>query len=104
VEIVTLEEVLTQVRQLSVMDRVRLIGQVMPEIEQDLIASKHEQALQDEAHQSKSEGATDLSVLDRRKGIKQQIRNRFAHVPKDRHLADELIAERREEARKESSR
>jgi hypothetical protein len=100
---VTLEEVLNQVRQLSLVDRVRLIGQVAPEIEQDLVASEHQQPLHT-VHCSKSEGEKDLSILEKRESIKQQLRNRFIHVPKDRNLADELIADRREEARKESSR
>jgi hypothetical protein len=33
--------------------------------------------------------------------VKQRLKARFARVPKDRSLVDELIAERREEAKRE---
>ena len=40
-------------------------------------------------------------VLEKRENIRERVRKRFADVPKDPNLADELILERREEARKE---
>lgn len=40
-------------------------------------------------------------VLEKREQILARIRSWFAQVPGDVSLADELIAERREEARKE---
>jgi AbrB family looped-hinge helix DNA binding protein len=43
-------------------------------------------------------------VLERRDAILARARNRFAHVPEDVSLADELIRHRREEAARESSR
>jgi bifunctional DNA-binding transcriptional regulator/antitoxin component of YhaV-PrlF toxin-antitoxin module len=40
-------------------------------------------------------------VLEKQETIKQRLKARFASVPRDRSLVDELIAERREEAKKE---
>ena len=40
-------------------------------------------------------------VLEKQETIKQRLKARFALVPRDRSLVDELIAERREEAKKE---
>ncbi len=40
-------------------------------------------------------------VLEKQAMVKQRLKARFAQVPKDRSLADELIAERREEAKRE---
>ncbi len=40
-------------------------------------------------------------VLEKRETIKQRLKARFAKLPKERSLADELIAERREAAREE---
>ncbi|MDY7020551.1 MAG: AbrB/MazE/SpoVT family DNA-binding domain-containing protein [Cyanobacteriota bacterium] len=40
-------------------------------------------------------------VLEKRETIKQRLKARFAKLPKDQSLASELIAERREEARRE---
>jgi AbrB family looped-hinge helix DNA binding protein len=40
-------------------------------------------------------------ILEKEETIKQRLKGRFAHISKDRNLADELIAERREAAREE---
>ena len=40
-------------------------------------------------------------VLEKPEMIKQRLKARFAQVPNDRSLVDELIAERREEAKRE---
>jgi AbrB family looped-hinge helix DNA binding protein len=40
-------------------------------------------------------------VLEKQAMVKQRLKARFAGVSKDRSLADELIAERREEAKRE---
>jgi AbrB family looped-hinge helix DNA binding protein len=40
-------------------------------------------------------------VLEKQAMVKQRLKDRFARVSKDRSLADELIAERREEAKRE---
>lgn len=40
-------------------------------------------------------------VLEKQETIKQRLKARFSHLPKNRSLADELIAERREEAKRE---
>jgi AbrB family looped-hinge helix DNA binding protein len=40
-------------------------------------------------------------VLEKQEMVKQRLKARFAQVPKDRSLVDELIAERREEAKRE---
>lgn len=40
-------------------------------------------------------------VIEKQKTISQRLKNRFAQVPSDRSLADELIAERREAAKEE---
>lgn len=41
-------------------------------------------------------------VLEKPEAIKQQLKARFAQVSKNRRLVDELIAERREAAKKEA--
>ncbi len=41
-------------------------------------------------------------VLEKQETIKQRLKARFAKIPKDRSLADELIADRRKSAKKES--
>jgi AbrB family looped-hinge helix DNA binding protein len=46
----------------------------------------------------------DSILLERREAIERRLLARFAHIPKDEHLADELVAERRAEARREDSR
>jgi AbrB family looped-hinge helix DNA binding protein len=43
----------------------------------------------------------DSLVLERREAIEQRLYARFAQIPKDVSLVDELIAERREAARRE---
>lgn len=40
-------------------------------------------------------------VLEKQAMVKQRLKARFAQVPNDRSLADELIAERREAAKRE---
>jgi bifunctional DNA-binding transcriptional regulator/antitoxin component of YhaV-PrlF toxin-antitoxin module len=40
-------------------------------------------------------------VLEKQAMVKQRLKDRFARVAKDRSLADELIAQRREEAKME---
>lgn len=40
-------------------------------------------------------------VLEKLAVVKQRLKARFAQVPKDRSLVDELIAERREAAKRE---
>jgi bifunctional DNA-binding transcriptional regulator/antitoxin component of YhaV-PrlF toxin-antitoxin module len=40
-------------------------------------------------------------VMEKRENVLRRVRERFAGVPGDARLADELISERREEARKE---
>ncbi len=42
-------------------------------------------------------------VLERRENIARRLQNRFSHIPDDVSLADELIAERREEACREKA-
>ena len=42
-------------------------------------------------------------VLEKQATIKQRLKARFAQVPSDRSLVDELIAERREAANREAS-
>ena len=42
-------------------------------------------------------------VLEKQNTIKQRLKNRFTKVSKERSLADELIAERREAAKKEAT-
>lgn len=44
----------------------------------------------------------DRLILERREAILARLRARFAHIPPDVDLAAELIAERREEARREA--
>ena len=41
-------------------------------------------------------------VLEKRETIERRLKARFAHIPKERSLVDELIAERREAAKKEA--
>ena len=41
-------------------------------------------------------------VLERREDVVRRLKDRFAHVPAERVLSEELIAERREEARFEA--
>ena len=41
-------------------------------------------------------------MLEKQETVKRRLKARFAHVSKDRSLADELIAERREEAIREA--
>jgi bifunctional DNA-binding transcriptional regulator/antitoxin component of YhaV-PrlF toxin-antitoxin module len=41
-------------------------------------------------------------VLEKRETILRRLRARFAHIPADVSLVDELIAERREEARRDA--
>lgn len=43
-------------------------------------------------------------VLEKAETIKKRLKHRFAHVPKSVSLADELIAERREEAKRDADR
>lgn len=43
----------------------------------------------------------DRLVLEKPKQIKQRLKARFAQVPVERRLVNELIAERREECRRE---
>jgi AbrB family looped-hinge helix DNA binding protein len=40
-------------------------------------------------------------ILEKQEVIKQRLKGRFSQLPKGRSLADELIAERREEAKRE---
>lgn len=42
-------------------------------------------------------------VLEKQATIKQRLKARFAQVPSDRSLVDELIAERREAANREAA-
>ena len=42
-------------------------------------------------------------VLEKQETIKQRLKARFARVSEDRSLADELIADRREAAKKEAA-
>jgi hypothetical protein len=42
-------------------------------------------------------------VLEKPETIKQRLRSRFARVPADRQLVDELLAERRREAQREGA-
>lgn len=42
-------------------------------------------------------------VLEKQEAIKLRLRARFKALPKDRSLVDELITERREEAKKEAA-
>jgi AbrB family looped-hinge helix DNA binding protein len=43
-------------------------------------------------------------VLERREDVVRRLKGRFAHVPADRVLSEELISERREEAKFENER
>jgi AbrB family looped-hinge helix DNA binding protein len=49
---------------------------------------------------ARQEGET--LVLERRGAITKRLQDRFSHIPQTINLADELIAERRAEAAKES--
>lgn len=42
-------------------------------------------------------------ILEKAETIKQRLKSRFAHLPPTTSLAEELIAERREEAKREAS-
>lgn len=42
-------------------------------------------------------------VIEKQESIKRRLKARFSHVQKDRSLADELLAERREDAKREAS-
>ncbi|MDT0498469.1 AbrB/MazE/SpoVT family DNA-binding domain-containing protein [Algiphilus sp. W345] len=42
-------------------------------------------------------------VLERREAIEKRLQDRFRHIPKEVSLVDELIAERRAEAAKETA-
>lgn len=42
-------------------------------------------------------------VLERQDAVERRLRERFSHIPKDVSLAEELIAERRKEAERESN-
>jgi AbrB family looped-hinge helix DNA binding protein len=46
----------------------------------------------------------DRLVLEKPEQIKQRLKARFAQVPSERRLVEELIAERREESRQEGER
>jgi AbrB family looped-hinge helix DNA binding protein len=46
----------------------------------------------------------DRLVLEKPEQIKQRLKARFAQVPLERRLVEELIAERREESRQEGER
>jgi bifunctional DNA-binding transcriptional regulator/antitoxin component of YhaV-PrlF toxin-antitoxin module len=41
-------------------------------------------------------------IFERREALERRLRQRFAHIPKAVNLADELIAERRDETRREA--
>ncbi len=41
-------------------------------------------------------------ILEQRSGIMQRVQSRFASIPQEVNLADELISERREEAMREA--
>lgn len=41
-------------------------------------------------------------ILEKQGTIKQRLKARFSHLPKSMSLADELIAERREESNREA--
>lgn len=41
-------------------------------------------------------------VFEKRETIERRLKARFAHIPEDLSLVDELIAERREAAKKEA--
>lgn len=43
-------------------------------------------------------------VLEKAETVKKRLKNRFAHVPQSVSLADELIAERREEAKRDTGK
>jgi bifunctional DNA-binding transcriptional regulator/antitoxin component of YhaV-PrlF toxin-antitoxin module len=42
------------------------------------------------------------SIFERRETVERRVRQCFAHIPKEVSFADELIAERREEAKREA--
>lgn len=44
----------------------------------------------------------DAIILEPRSAAIRRLQALFAHIPRDRSLVDELIAERREEARREA--
>lgn len=43
-------------------------------------------------------------VLEKAETLKRRLKARFAHIPKEKSLADELLAERREEMECEAKR
>jgi len=43
-------------------------------------------------------------VLEKAETVKKRLKNRFAHVPQSVSLADELIAERREETKRDTGK
>ncbi len=43
----------------------------------------------------------DALVLERREAVERRLRERFKHIPREVSLVDELIAERRGEAKRE---
>ena len=46
----------------------------------------------------------DRLVLEKASAVERRLRALFAHIPPDVSLADELIADRREEARREAGK
>ena len=44
----------------------------------------------------------DSLVLERRETVERRLRERFRHIPRDVSLADELVVERRAEAKREA--
>ncbi len=44
----------------------------------------------------------DSLVLERRETVERRLRERFRHIPRDVSLADELVDERRAEAKREA--
>ncbi len=46
----------------------------------------------------------DSLVLERRETVERRLRERFKHIPREVSLVDELIAERRAEAKRELER
>ena len=48
-------------------------------------------------------GRQERLVLETPEVIKHRLKARFARVPGDRHLVDELLAERREEINREAT-
>jgi bifunctional DNA-binding transcriptional regulator/antitoxin component of YhaV-PrlF toxin-antitoxin module len=40
-------------------------------------------------------------ILERREAVERRLKGRFAHIPQEVSLVDQLLAERREEVRRE---